>query len=160
MMKNILRYSQFINEGLELEKVEHSGKLYHLSNYLNRESILRKGLEPRIGTKTSNWQKGNKTEGLENFVYLLQNEPSMLEKSLYGFDVWEIDPDGLNLELFVDPNHTEFGGWFVTRTPIPPSNMRLIDSDEKYDDCVLNRYIGSDKPEHCKDLDPERLLGF
>jgi len=159
-MKNLLRYSQFINEGLELEKAEHSGKLYHLSNYTSRESILRNGLKPAIGTKTSNWQKDSKTEGLENFVYVLDHEPSMLEKALFGFDVWEIDQDGLNLELFYDPNHTEFGGWFVTRSSISSSRMRLIDSDEKYDDCVLNKYIGSNKPEHCKDLDPERLLGF
>jgi hypothetical protein len=81
-MKNLLRYSQFINEGLELEKAEHSGKLYHLSNYTNRESILRNGLKPAIGRKTLNWQEGNKTEELENFVYVLDHEPSMLEKAL------------------------------------------------------------------------------
>lgn len=146
--------------GEDLDKVEHTAKLYHLSNYLNRDSIMKNGLKPRIGKKTSNWQIIHKTDDLENFVYVMSHEPSMLEKSMYGFDVWEIDQTGLDLVLFSDPNHTEFGGWLVTKSPIPPQNMKLIDSNEKYDDCNLKKYNETNKPEYCSDLDIDKLLGL
>lgn len=147
-----------INE--DLDKIEHTDKLYHLSNYLNRDSITKNGLEPRIGKKTSNWQTSHKTDDLEDFVYVMSHEPSFLEKSMYGFDVWEIDQNGLNLELFTDPNHPEFGGWFVTKSSIPPQNMKLIDSNEKYDDCSNKDFSENEKPEYCRDLDIDKLLGL
>jgi|688.fasta_scaffold201954_2 hypothetical protein len=151
-MKRLLKFSQFLNEALE--PVDHKGPLYHLSNYTNRQSIQTNGLKPGIGQKTTNWQKGNKTQDLQNFVYVLDHEPRMLEKSMFGFDVWEINPEGLDLKLFYDPNHDEFGGWLVTTSEIPASSLKLIDKNEKYDDCMLGKSNG----EHCKDLDPDNLL--
>lgn len=160
LQENIQRIKQVMGLNESLEKVDHKDTLYHLSNYKNRENIKTNGLDPRVGKKTSNWQELHKTEGLEKFVYVMSHEPSMLEKSMYGFDVWEIDQNGLDLELFSDPNHTEFGGWLVTKSSIPASNLKLIDSDEKYDDCSLKNYDEDNKPEYCSDLDIDKLLGL
>lgn len=134
-------------------------KLYHLSIYPNRQSIYDKGLVPNIGKKTKNWQELQKTEDLKNYVYIMDYEPTLLDKSMYGFDVWEIDPTNLDLNLTEDPNHTEFGGWYVTQTPIPASNLKLISSNEKYDDCLINK-DDENKPEYCQDLDIDKLLGL
>ena len=158
LQENISRIKQMMGLYESLEKVDYKDTLYHLSNYQNRDSIRTNGLEPRVGKKTSNWQEKEKTEDLENFVYLMDHEPRMLEKSMFGFDVWEIDQTGLDLELFNDPNHAEFGGWFVTRSSVPPSNLKLIDSNEKYDDCNLKKYDENDRPEYCRDIDVDKLL--
>ena len=144
-----------IQSMMRLINESNKSRLYHLSNYNNRQSISEKGLIPNIGRKTKNWQEIQKTEGLKNYVYLMDYEPSFLDKSMYGFDVWEIDTNGLDLNLTEDPNHSEFGGWYVTQTPIPASHIKLIDSNEKYDKCKSD-----DTPEYCRDLDINKLLGL
>ncbi len=141
------------------ENDEDFKKLYHLSTYPNRQSISKKGLLPGIGKRTKNWQELKKTESLKDYIYVMDYEPSLLDKSMYGFDVWEINPTNLDLNLMEDPNHTEFGGWYVTKEKIPPSNIKLISSDEKYDDCLINK-DEKNKPEYCKDLDVDKLLGL
>jgi hypothetical protein len=151
LQEQILRIQEMMGVINESDR----SRLYHLSNHNNRQSISEKGLLPNIGRKTKNWQEKQKTDNLKNYIYLMDYEPSLLEKSMYGFDVWEIDANGLELNLLDDPNHNEFGGWYITQTPIPPSNIKLVDSDEKYDDCR-----NDDTPEYCRDLDANKLLGL
>ena len=113
-------------------------KLYHLSRYPNRESIRKKGLIPSIGQKTTNWNVNDPSpDQTEKYIYLMK-EPTQLGKTLFGFDVWEVNISNLNLDLKADPNHPESTNYLVTKTAIPANALTLIDSYEEGDDYVMN----------------------
>lgn len=123
----------------ELQQIKPNKTLYHLSRYTNRESIRKNGLTPKIGSKTKQVQKyRDKNDDLSDFVYVMYN-PSNIDKAMFGFDTWEINTNGLNASFYKDPNHTEEGleKWFVTKSHIPASNLKLVDENKPSDDYYM-----------------------
>lgn len=136
LQEEIRRIQEMIDElSEELVQVNPTRTLYHLSRYTNRESILKNGLKPQVGGMTDKVKDDNPE--IEDFVYLLY-APSNIDKTMFGNDVWEIDTNNLDIKLYKDPNHPTIDKWFVTRQHIPPSNLKLVSSDEERDDYFLS----------------------
>lgn len=143
-MRNIIKLTEaklfeiikrVLNE--ELQQIRPKKTLYHLSRYTNRESIRKNGLTPKIGSKTKQVQKyRDKNDDLSDFVYVMYN-PSNIDKAMFGFDTWEVNTNGLNASFYKDPNHPEDERWFVTKSYIPASNLKLVDENKPGDDYYM-----------------------
>jgi hypothetical protein len=121
-MKHIQLYENFKSE---LEPAQPEAPLYHLSSHENRERIEREGLRPQRGEQTSNWLSYRDRESnLPNYVYALNN-PEMTDTLRFGFDMWEIDLDKINVQWYHDPNHPEERDYYVTSDSIPATALTL-----------------------------------
>lgn len=133
--ENILRVKELM--GI-LNESDEGTKLYHLSRYTNRNSIMKNGLTPQVGQKTKNLMSNvPSVKQNENYVYLLVN-PNNIDRVKFGFDTWLVDDSNLDLNLINDPNHPDEKRYFVTKQSIPPEALTLISSDEATDDYYLN----------------------
>ena len=91
-------------------------KLYHTSNPINRDSILKKGLVPK---------RGEQLYDKKNISY----KPAIYASfkvwdSTYDDDVWEIDTSKINNEWFVDENLPKKA--VVTFSKISRQALKLI----------------------------------
>ena len=99
-------------------------KLWHQSDPKFRDSILEKGLEPRVGKATRDVYNDLGVELPKPFVYLQD-----MTIDIYGtgrdLDIWEIDTDKLNKDLVrIDPLLQEF--CYIYPDIIEPSTLKLI----------------------------------
>ena len=105
--------------------------VYHGSDPKNRESILRNGIEPRVGDSYSSWTGGRyaipavfaTNGGIKNVTGGMPN---------FNADIWAISTDKINNEWFEDNHFNEFkkmgfkNPHIVTFTKIPPNAIALV----------------------------------
>lgn len=124
-MKKIQNYIAFINEKNEhLIPVETNRYIYHQSNPIFRDEILKNGLIPK--GKGDAWLSDTKIDGKVIFATNSDNEDDWFY-STYDDDRYQIDTTKLTNKFFLDPNF----GWgdfnhIITFEPIPLNAIKLI----------------------------------
>ena len=106
--------------------------VYHESKRSNRESILKNGLKPNVGSTYSSWAGPDKKIIPAIFAVNTKDMYAQINGSPYFWknqDIWAIDTRKINNEWFVD-NHSEGMGFdnsdIVTFTDIPPTAIRYL----------------------------------
>lgn len=106
----------------EHNQKDHGRRLFHITSRANRDSILKRGLDPN---EASSWAEGDReSRAARNYL-----TPKPFQSWRDDQDVWEVDPDGHDLRP--DPVDSEGEGWVYTTKPIDPSRMRLL-SNHKF----------------------------
>lgn len=95
-----------------------TNKYYHTSNPINRDSILRNGLLPKLGDQLLGDKKKYRPS-----IFLTKK--SGLFDSTWDDDIWEIDTKGLKNRFFKDKNY-DSKDYIYTLEPIPKDNIRLV----------------------------------
>jgi hypothetical protein len=97
------------------------GTLAHATASTNRESILQWGLDWRRMGVAPGIAGSSQPELEAVFLDHVEAIEFFTRMSRQPCDVWEVDVDGLWIEMHDD--------WMVHRSPIPPSRLRLIAQD-------------------------------
>jgi hypothetical protein len=124
---------------------------YHVSPAVNRASILTNGLDWRLMPKDAPGIAGGHPGVPEEHGIFLSYPDDSADAMFFVrmgsgrlVDVWEVDVAGLVLEPGPD-------GWFLCRTPIDPSRLRLVETWQTDADVVKEprRVDGSESPVGC-----------
>ena len=107
-----------------MEKVEKINKLiYHVSNPIFRNKILKEGLIPK--GKSETWLSDTKINVKVIFA-TNDNNPLKWFDSQYNDDIYEINTENLNNIWFYDPNFNKKSNHMYTYDKISSENLKLI----------------------------------
>lgn len=146
---------EVLNESVKGRKIKPNKYVFHKTNNLNRDDILRYGLIPSVGECYVDYNGGECIPAV--FVTNSDNEDEWFDTT-YDDDVWVIDTSNLKNNFFVDNNfknlrHPEFGSYkhLVTFEEIPPTNLKLYysgtseplyESSEYLNEQQMNNIVG------------------
>lgn len=109
-------------------------KLYHLSIKEFEKSILKSGISPKSKSKISYHDNriyvcktilGCKSLIANmKMIYNQQRWSNPKSKIDDRWIIWEIDTDGLDIELYTDPNY--IGGYYLLKN-IPTNNIKIVE---------------------------------
>lgn len=128
-VKNIIRETvdKFFNQQInkELVPIKPNKFVYHKSNPIFRENILKIGLIPK--GKSEAWLSDTKIEGKVIFATNSENIEDWFD-SIYDDDIYQINTIKLNNKWFVDPNflRQNITKYIITFDKIPLNAIKLI----------------------------------
>lgn len=125
---------------MEEQEEEISNIMYHASPNEYKESILKRGLVPKMGDKQ--WKENNYPDG----IYVFDDLEEAIKYTvliLDGGDVWQIDTT--NLDLIVDPESTKDSNFeeansYYIKENIPKEKIQLIEVSEEKKEEVWIEY--------------------
>lgn len=100
-------------------------KLYHATHTSNRDSILEKGLEPRISKKFDFGYKDKRV-----FLFGDMSDKTPLDFVGYEYiDIWEVEvDDSLTLKPDEIAGKDGYKNCFYTNQPISPERLRIVET--------------------------------
>jgi len=111
------------NSKLVEARIRASNYVYHVSNPIFRDSVLKEGLIPK--GKSDAWLSDTAIDG--DVIFLTNsNIPNDYYDSLYDDDVYAIDVSVLPNKWYCDPNFGVCDKYIITFEKIPLSSIKLI----------------------------------
>jgi hypothetical protein len=120
-MRYIKLYESFLNS--HLVEVEPNKYLYHTSNPIFRDNIVKEGLIPK--GKSEAWLSDTKIDGEVIFAVNSDDKEDWFD-STYDDDIYKIDTTNLKNKWYVDPNFDLEDDRIITFERIPLDSIELI----------------------------------
>lgn len=118
------------------KKIIPNKQVYHTSNPINRESILKNGLVVGVGDSYSIYVGMDKDKIIPSIFASNTYDKKLWFDSTWDDDVWEIDTTKISNEWFIDKHFGEkFNLFIITFDNIPNHAIKLIyegSGDSKY----------------------------
>lgn len=108
---------------MESKKINVGRYLYHTSNPIFRDNILKKGLI--VKGKSETWLTDTNINGKVIFAVNSENKNDFWDTT-YDDDIYRIDTKNIDNEWYNDPNFKENNKRIITFKNIPASSIILI----------------------------------